>query len=387
MATPKLTAQSPAPADPELLLVAEPILGPEEKAALCEVVDSGWITMGERVRRFEQAFAAAHGAEDAVAVGSCTAGLHLVMHALGLGPGDEVLVPALTFVATANCVLYVGATPVFVDVESTGCPLMSIEDAAAKCTPRTRAVVIVHFAGYLADPEPWRAFARERGLALVEDAAHASGLAGAGTLGDAAAFSFYGNKNMTTAEGGMVTARDPALLAAIRQARGHGLTSGTFQRLSSRTPTYDVTMLGFNHRLDEFRAALGLVQLRHLAEWNGTRAALAALYRRLLREECPGIGVPFREERPSVHHIMPVLLPAGVDRQDVIDALRGEGIQTTIHYPPTHRLSFYMERDPTVSLPITEDFAERELTLPLHPRMEARHVRKVVDALAKAVAT
>ncbi|GJD76407.1 DegT/DnrJ/EryC1/StrS family aminotransferase [Methylobacterium goesingense] len=383
-------ASDPAPLEPtresRRLLVAEPCLGLGEMTALAEVIDGGWITMGERVRAFERAFAEMHGTEDAVAVSSCTAGLHLIMHALGLGPGDEVLVPSLTFVATANCVRYVGATPVFVDIASTELPLMSVADAAAKCTPRTRAVILVHFAGYLIDPEPWRAFAAERGLVLVEDAAHAAGLPGVGTLGAAAAFSFYGNKNMTTAEGGMVVARDPALREAVRQARGHGLTTGTFQRLNSRTPTYDVTMLGFNYRMDELRAAMGLVQLSHLSEWNETRRALTRRYRSLLRAECPEVSLPFEDARPSVHHIMPVLLPANADRQAVIDALAERGVQTTIHYPPVHRLSFYRAQDSAPDLPTTEAFADRELTLPLHPRMNQHDVRRVVTALREALA-
>jgi dTDP-4-amino-4,6-dideoxygalactose transaminase len=390
-----LSARAPAASDsarPEptresrRLLVAEPCLGLGEMTALAEVIDGGWITMGERVRAFERAFAEMHGTEDAVAVSSCTAGLHLIMHALGLGPDDEVLVPSLTFVATANCVRYVGATPIFVDIASTELPLMSLADAAAKCTPRTRAVILVHFAGYLVDPEPWRAFAAERGLVLVEDAAHAAGLPGVGTLGAAAAFSFYGNKNMTTAEGGMVVARDPALRETVRQARGHGLTTGTFQRLNSRTPTYDVTMLGFNYRMDELRAAMGLVQLSHLLEWNETRRALTHRYRSLLRAECPEVSLPFEDARPSVHHIMPVLLPAHADRQTVIDTLAERGIQTTIHYPPVHRLSFYRAQDSTLALPTTEAFADRELTLPLHPRMNQQDVRRVVTALREALA-
>jgi dTDP-4-amino-4,6-dideoxygalactose transaminase len=169
-----------------MLLVAEPILGPEEKAALSDVIDSGWITMGERVQQFEKAFAEVHRTEDSVAVSSCTAGLHLILLALGLGPGDEVLVPGLTFVATANCVLYVGATPVFVDIESNDLPLMSLDDAAAKCTERTKAIILVHYAGYLPDRAKWRNFADRRGLMLIEDAAHATGLPEAGTYGVAA---------------------------------------------------------------------------------------------------------------------------------------------------------------------------------------------------------
>jgi dTDP-4-amino-4,6-dideoxygalactose transaminase len=368
-----------------MLLVSEPILGLPEKAALADVIDSGWITMGDRVNSFERAFADAHGAEDAVSVSSCTAGLHLILHALGIGPGDEVLVPAITFVATANCVLYVGAKPVFVDIESTVLPLMSIQDAMAKSTSRTKAVILVHFAGYMIDPEPWQAFARERGLMLIEDAAHASGLPGAGAIGDAAAFSFYGNKNMTTAEGGVVLAREAPLRDAIRRARGHGLTTGTFQRRSSRTPIYDVTMLGFNYRLDELRAAIGLVQLGRLGEWNAKRKSLAGHYRSQIREKCPSVVIPFEESRPSVHHIMPVVLPDSCDRQDVIDHLRAKGIQTTVHYPATHRLSFYRNLYPDVKLWRTEAFSDHELTLPLHPRMEQADVERVSSALAEAL--
>lgn len=369
-----------------MLFVAEPILGPEEKAALSGVIDDGWITMGERVMQFERAFAEVHGQEDSIAVSSCTAGLHLIMHALGLGPGDEVLVPSLTFVASANCILYVGATPVFVDVESTETPLMSLEDAAAKCTERTRAIVLVHYAGYLADREKWQAFAEERGLFLIEDAAHATGLKEAGTYGVAAAFSFYGNKNMTTAEGGAVVAKDPALRERIRQMRGHGLTSGTFQRVHRPTLTYDVTMLGFNYRMDELRAALGLVQLQHLPLWNAQRKSLSELYRSMLRQRAPDVIVPFPASLPSSYHIMPIVLPKRIDREAAILRLREEGVQTSIHYPPAHSLSLYREMCPGTTLPRTEDYSARELTLPLHPRLKHEHVDMITRTVADIVA-
>jgi dTDP-4-amino-4,6-dideoxygalactose transaminase len=365
-----------------MLLVSAPILGVPEKAALSKVIDSGWLTMGERVLAFEEAFASMHGAEDCVAVSSCTAALHLILHALGIGPGDEVLVPSLTFVATANAVLYVGATPVFVDIESIEEPLLSIAEAEARCTPRTKAVILVHFAGYLANRDQWQRFARAKGLHIVEDAAHAPGLKDVGTFGVAAAFSFYGNKNMTTAEGGVVIARDPDLLERIRLARGHGMTTGTHQRLNSRTPQYDVAMLGFNYRMDEMRAAVGLVQLQSLQEWNEIRRILTVLYRRLLAQHCPAVTVPFSASRTSAYHIMPILLPRYARRQDVIDELRAQGIQTTIHYPPVHRLTLYRERFPEIHLPLTEDFAQRELTIPLHPQVTSSAVEAVVAALA-----
>ena len=368
-----------------MLLVSEPVLGAEEKAALAAVIESGWVTMGDRVREFEQAFARLHEAEDLIAVGSCTAALHLILHALGIGPGDEVLVPSLTFVATANSVLYVGARPVFVDIQSPEVPLMALDEAEAKCTARTKAVILVHFGGYLADRDAWQAFARRRGLLLIEDAAHAPGLPAVGTFGEAAAFSFYGNKNMTTGEGGAIIAHSRTLRETIRQARSHGMTSGTRQRLDSRSPDYDVTMLGFNFRMDELRAALGLVQLKKLPEWNDIRRRLSLRYRQLIAEHCPSVIVPFADPWLSAHHLMPVLLPAAIDRQTVIDWLRKRGIQTTVHYPPVHRLTFYNDLQPGLHLPRTEEFARRELTLPLHPRMMMSTVEFVVNSLAGAL--
>jgi len=368
-----------------MLLVSEPVLGVDEQAALAAVIESGWVTMGDRVREFEQAFARLHEAEDSIAVSSCTAALHLILHALGIGPGDEVLVPSLTFVATANSVLYVGARPVFVDIESPEVPLMSLDEAEAKCTARTKAVILVHFGGYLAHRDAWQSFARSKGLLLIEDAAHAPGLPAAGTFGEAAAFSFYGNKNMTTAEGGAIIARSHSLRETIRRARSHGMTSGTRQRLDSRSPDYDVTMLGFNYRMDELRAAVGLVQLKRLPEWNDIRRSLSLRYRQLIARHCPSVMVPFADPWPSAHHLMPVVLPTAISRQAVIDRLRKRGIQTTVHYPPVHRLTFYQNLYPDVHLPRTDEFSRRELTLPLHPRMTPETVDLVVNSLAAAL--
>ena len=368
-----------------MLLVAEPILGQEERAAVADVIESGWITMGPRVRAFEQEFARRHDAPDGVAVSSCTAGLHLILAGLGIGPGDEVLVPSLTFVATANSVVYVGATPVLVDIESVRRPHISLSDAEAKCTNRTRAVIVMHYAGYLCDMETWRAFAKQHGLFLIEDTAHALGVSGVGTGGDAAAFSFYGNKNMTTAEGGMVFAKDPKALERMRQMRGHGLTSGTFERLSAKSSYYDVPMLGFNYRMDEIRAAIGLVQLGHVESWNQRRKALTRVYRKRLAEMAPSVIAPFDENHSSANHIMPVLLPETRSREDVVAALRDSQVQTTMHYPPVHQLSWYRERCPGTHLPETDAFASRELTLPLHPKMEDAQVDHVVTALARAL--
>jgi dTDP-4-amino-4,6-dideoxygalactose transaminase len=368
-----------------MLLVSEPIVGKDEKIALCEVINRGWITMGDRVRAFELAFAEEHAARDAVAVSSCTAALHLLLEGLGVGPGDEVLVPSLTFVATANCALYTRATPIFVDIESLDSPLMSLRDAGEKCTAKTKAVILMHYAGYLADRVAWREFTDARGLFLLEDAAHAAGVAGAGSFGHGAAFSFYGNKNMTTAEGGIVLAKEREVLDRIRQMRAHGMTSGTFQRLMSQTASYDVTMLGYNYRMDELRAAIGLTQLRKLRTWNEKRKVLTRMYRRALEVYCPDVRVPLATRENSSHHIMPILLPPTADRESVMAKLRAYEIQTTIHYPPAHKLSFYRGLFPSVQLKETEEFARRELTLPLHPRMQEREVEAVSRALANSL--
>jgi dTDP-4-amino-4,6-dideoxygalactose transaminase len=366
-----------------MLLVSEPILGEDEKAALCAVIDSNWITMGSRVQAFEKAFATAHGMTEGVAVNSCTAGLHLALAVLGVGPGDEVLVPSLSFVATANAVVYCGATPVFVDIGSPEVPLMSVEDAATRCTERTKAVIVMHYAGYLVDADEWREFADKRGLFLIEDSAHAVGAARSRIFGDIAVFSFFGNKNMTTAEGGMILGANEKMMDEFRRGRGHGMTTSTVQRLNGQG-TYDVTMLGFNYRMTELSAALGLVQLEKLSGWNARRKTLSLQYRELLTGS--GIGVPFATQSLSTHHIFPVLLPESADRGLVIAALRQEGIQTSFHYPPIHLLSWYLDRNPGVRLPVTEMFASRELTLPLHPKMEDAQVEHVTRALRRTLA-
>ena len=362
-----------------------PQLGEEEKQVLNEVIDSGWLTMGDRVAAFERAFADLHGATNAIAVNSCTAALHLSLAALNIGPGDEVIVPSLTFVATANAVLYVGATPVFADIQDLGIPHISLKDAKAKCTPKTKAVIVMHYGGYPVDLATWRSFSDERGLSLVEDAAHAPGLGSVGRSSDASAFSFFSNKNMSTAEGGAVLTRDPSVLKRIHYMRSHGMTTGTLDRDRGHAYSYDVTLVGYNYRMDELRAAMGLVQLARLQQWNKRRYELSNCYRQLLTAQIPELVVPFDSTHETAAHLMPVLLPPGVNKQRVIDHLRDVNIQSSIHYPPIHKFSYYLERFPDVILPKTEEFCAREITLPLHPSLTEDDVVRVVDSLQKAV--
>ncbi|MBF0291419.1 MAG: DegT/DnrJ/EryC1/StrS family aminotransferase [Nitrospinae bacterium] len=367
-----------------MIPLAPPALGREEIEALKAVIDSGWITMGERVLEFEKRFAQLHGAGSALAVDSCTAGLHLALSALGIGPGDEVLVPSLTFVATVNVAIYAQAVPVFVDVQSEDVPHISIADAQRKITPKTRAVIVMHYAGYLADMDAWRDFADRNSIALIEDAAHAPGVEGVGLKSDASAFSFFSNKNITTAEGGMVLARDPKVLERIKLMRSHGMTASTLDRHKGRAYSYDVMELGYNYRMDELRAAIGLVQLARLMEWNERRRSLTALYRSKLAR-IDGVRVPFGGWAKTAAHIMPVLLPQGVNRSAVIDEMRKRGVQTSVHYPPAHLFTYHSKRFPGVSLPLTERFCATELTLPLYPGLADGEVGLVATALEESL--
>jgi dTDP-4-amino-4,6-dideoxygalactose transaminase len=369
-----------------MIELGAPTLGEPEKRALAEVIDDQWLTMGERVRRFEAAFAQLHGVPDAVAVNSATAALQLGMSAFDVGAGAEVLVPSLSFVATAAVVVHAGATPVFVDIEAPDRPHLDLADARRRITPRTRAIMIMHYGGYAMDVPAWRALADEHELLLFEDAAHAAGLAGVGTVSDAASFSFFTNKNMTTAEGGMMIVADQQRRQRARLLRAHGMTASTLDRDRGRAVGYDVVECGHNFRMDELRAALGLVQLERLPGWNATRRELTHRYRAALAAEIPKVVVPFGPEDPTSAHLLPVLLPDGTDRVAVMAAMRAAGVQTSVHYPPIHEFSYYRGAFGSVALPVTEEFSRRELTLPLHPALSEQDVDRVVAALATALA-
>ncbi|MCG8546210.1 MAG: DegT/DnrJ/EryC1/StrS family aminotransferase [Alphaproteobacteria bacterium] len=362
-----------------------PNLGQAEKDALCEVIESGWITMGDRVKAFESAFSDMHDVENAVAVSSATAALHLSLVALGIGPRDEVLVPSMTFVATVNTVMHTGATPVMVDIESVTRPHMSLADAETKLTERSRAVVIMHYGGYMMDLSAWRDFADKHGLFLIEDAAHAAGIADTARSSDAAAFSFFANKNMTTAEGGMVLLRDADLADRVRTLRSHGMTSGTLDRVRGRAVGYDVVGCGYNYRIDELRAALGLVQLDRLQDWNAQRVKIIDDYRMTLAATTPAVATLFDDDHVTSGHIMPVLLPAQADRTDVMARLKAEFIQSSVHYPPVHRFSYFADMLGEIALPHTDAFGARQLTLPLHPGLNHDDVVRVVKALKHAL--
>ncbi len=368
-----------------------PDVGQKEIKAVTAVLKRRWLTMGEETTAFESEFAEAVGVENAVAVSNCTVGLHLSLLALGVGPGDELLVPSLSFVATANAALYCGATPIFCDLSGLDDLNISADDIEKRITPATKGIVVVHYGGYPADMTRITEIAKEKNLFVVEDAAQAAGAACDGTAcgawGDAACFSFYSTKNATTGEGGMVTTNRKDVAERVRLLRSHAMTATVLERDRGERFGYDVIDLGFNYRIDELRAAMGRVQLAKLPAANARRREITDLYRAEL-SGIAGLGVPFRgAPGDSAHHLMPVLVPEGDDRRRVADAMRKRGIQTSVHYRPIHLMSYYRERfgSGEAMLPLTEEVAGRELTLPLYATMTDDQVGEVCDALLESV--
>jgi dTDP-4-amino-4,6-dideoxygalactose transaminase len=372
--------------------LADVTLGPEEIAAVTEVLQSGWLSMGPKTQEFEEHFAQFLGVKHAFAVANGTAALHLACEVVGLSPGDEVLCPALTFVASANAILYTGAQPVFVDVSSTHDLNLAVDDAAAKVSGRTKAMMVVHYGGYPADMDAIAALANRHRLKIIEDCAHAPGAVYqsrqgprlAGTLGDVGCFSFFSNKNLTTGEGGMAVTDDDELAEKIKSARSHGMTTLTWDRYRGHSFSYDVVARGYNYRLDEMRAALGLVQLNRLEPGNARRRELTHAYRAQL-QDLDHLEVPFRDSPPgSAHHLFPILLKDPAGRADFMAALAQEGIQTSIHYPPVHLFSHYRslwEEGHNHRLPLTEQVASRLVTLPLYPSLTIEQLDTVVAAI------
>ena len=370
----------------------KPSIGEEEIAAVVDTLRSGWLTMGPKTRAFEEAFAARIGVANAVAVSSATAGLHLGLDALGIGEGDEVLVPTLTFASTAATVVHTGARPVLVDCEPDTLNF-SVADARRKCTARTKAIVPVHFGGHPCDMDAIRALADEKHVPVMEDAAHAlpASYRGRtiGTLSPLTVFSFYATKNLATGEGGMVVGPDAELLDRIRQRRLHGMTRDAWKRYSKDGSwRYDVAYPGFKYNMTDMNAALGLVQLQRLDAMQARRAEIIAQYQEALAE------VDELLELPTVHddiehawhlfavRVRPECLRIG--RDEVITELNAAGIGTSVHFIPLHEHSYY--RDVlgvrASELPVATREWQRVISLPLYPELTGDDVERVADSLS-----
>jgi dTDP-4-amino-4,6-dideoxygalactose transaminase len=357
--------------------------------AVAETYRSGWLSMGPETERLEEAFTEYSGAGEAVAVSSGTAALHLACAAAGLGAGDEVLVPSLTFVATVNAVKYTDARPVFVDIARLDAPWISAETCEAAIGDRTSAIMVMAYGGHSGDIEGLTELAQQRGLLLLEDAAHAAGSRLSdrhlGTFGAAGAFSFFANKNLATGEGGMMVTGDAQLARRARLLRSHGMTTLTWDRHQGHATGYDVVSLGYNYRIDEPRAALARARLARLDDENADRRRLDSRYRQLLADVSEvDLIAPAGDGLLPSHHLFVIVLAEWLDRDAFRSALAARGIQTSVHYPAVHRFSIYHAGAP--QLPLTDAFSARAVTLPMFPHMTEEQQDLVIAAVKEAVA-
>lgn len=384
--------------DQPFLPFARPDIGEAEIAAVAAAMRSGWVTTGPQARAFEEEFAAfIGGGVQAVAVNSATAGLHLALEALGIGAGDEVIVPSLTFTATAEVARYLGADVRLVDVDArTLC--MDAAAVEAAITPRTRAMLPVHYGGLACDMAALHALAERHGLHVVEDAAHAlpttSGGQRIGSLAgsSAAVFSFYANKTMTTGEGGMAVVRDAKLAARMRVMRLHGIDRDAFARFTSRTPAwyYEVVAPGFKYNMTDVAAALGRVQLGRVEAMAQRRAQLAARY----LEELQGLPLTLPAAAPAgeahAWHLFVLRLTdeARIGRDDLIDALARRGVGCSVHYVPLHRQPYWRDRYALCpeQFPQAEAAWQRMLSIPLFSAMSDEEQSRVIAALRAELA-
>jgi len=372
-------------------------LGREEEQAVLSVLRTRWLSTGPVTERFEKAFSEFLGGGELIAVSSGTAALHLALSSLGLKEGDEVILPSLTFVATANAVLYHRAKPVFADIRGQEDLNISPDEIERKMTRKTKAILVMHYGGYPCNMAAILRHARSHGIPVVEDAAHAPGSVyrgrKCGTIGALGCFSFFSNKNLVTGEGGLVFTRDKTLAERVRTLRSHGMRALSWDKYRGHLSSYDVETLGYNYRTTEIQSALGCIQLKKLERNNQKRKGLVGVYREELRES-PGVLIPFfRFNGDYSHHLFPILVKGGNGRpsNDLRDQLmvqlRDRGVQTSIHYPPVHLFSLYRKLFGYRSgmLPVTEEVSQGILTLPLHPRMGkadaawiAREVKEIV---------
>lgn len=371
--------------------LSQPCLGEAETRAVSECLASGWLSMGPRTQEFEANFAALVDARHALAVTNGTAALHLAYAALGLADGDggEIVQPAINFVAAANMTRAVGLTPVFADIVSLDEPTIDPKAVERLITPKTRAVVAMHFGGYGARMGELLALCERHGIPLVEDACHApltrdpaSNGRALGTMGAVGCFSFFSNKNMTTGEGGMVVTNDDEIAARLKNLRSHGMTTLSWDRHHGRPSTYDVVANGFNYRIDDLRSALGNAQLARLEDNNAARQDLAECYRDEIARRCGDAARYVFADRPrsgSAH--LAALVVAEPCRDRLRLELSERRIQTSLHYPPIHRFSAFAG-DVRADLPVSDEFARRMITLPMYAGLTREGVREIVEDIA-----
>lgn len=389
----KLAIDGGKPVRERLLPYGHQFVDESDVKAVVEVLRSDWLTTGPKVVEFEKTFADYVGAKEAVAVSNGTAALHSAMFALNIGPGDEVIVPAMTFAASANCVVYQGGTPVFVDVDPDTLLLNPVE-VERKITSRIKAIIAVDYTGQPCDYDELRAIAQKHGLSLVADACHALGgrYKGrpVGSLADLNTFSFHPVKHITTGEGGMVTTDDPNLAKRMRLFRNHGITSDHRQRQEQGSWFYEMVDLGYNYRITDFQCALGLSQLHKLHRWVNRRQEIAKCYNTTFAKMTAIQPLRVRPEVSHAYHLYVIRLrleQLRVNRAQVFAALRAEGVGVNVHYISVHLHPFYRKRFDTKpsDCPVAEITYKQILSLPIFPAMNDKDVDDVITALQKVV--
>ncbi len=363
--------------------------GRDEEKAVIETMRSKWISLGPKTIEFENRFAEALGSPYAVALTNCTSALHLSMLLTGIQKGDEVIVPSLTFCATVNCVKYVDATPVFCDIKSEEDLNMDINKLKKLITPKTKAIIAMHYGGFANDMDEIVSLAEKHGIEVIEDACHAplSEYKGKklGTIGEIGCFSFFSNKNISTGEGGMLVTSNSDLYERAKLLRSHGMTSLSYERSKGHNAGYDVHGIGYNYRLDDIRASIGLVQLSKLRRDLLKRKKVRERYLKKLSRS-KKINIPFRDRKEFVSNYIFTVVLKNSDREKrdyVRSRLYEKGIQTSVHYPAVHRLSSYKKYK--VSLPVTEYVSENEITLPMFSGLKNDEVDYVSESLMSII--
>ena len=389
-----LAVEGGSPVREETLAYGGQIIEDDDIEAVVETLQSDWLTTGPKVEAFEKAFAEFVGVEEAVAVSNGTAALHAAMHAIGIASGDEVIVPTLTFAATANSVVFEDGTPVFADVDPDTL-LLDPKSVEERVTDDTKAITAVDYAGQPCRYDALRGIADTHDLFLLDDACHAIGGTyrgePVGALADFNTFSFHPVKNITTGEGGMVTTDDADAARRMREFRNHGITSTHHERAEEGSWFYEMPEVGYNYRLTDFQCALGMSQLEKLPGWTKRRREIAARYDNAFAKLGAVEPLAMREDATCTYHLYVIQLDLDrleVDREQVYDALRAEGIGVNVHYIPVHYHPFYRENFGTEEglCPEAEAAYERILTLPVFPRMTDGDVEDVVDAVQKVIA-
>lgn len=358
-----------------------------EIEAVTKTIESKWISTGPRCEELENKFCEMLNVQYAISVSNCTDALHLACIVNGIGEGDEVLCPSLTFAASVNCIRYVGASPVFCDI--TGVDDLNIDPAEIenKITPKTKAIIVVHIAGFPCNMEAIMNIAKKKNLKVIEDACHGPlseySDKKLGTIGDVGCFSFFSNKNISTGEGGMIVTNDETMAQRIKLLRSHGMTTMSYQRASGHATSYDVVDLGYNYRLDDIRASIGIVQLEKLKVDLIKRQKVRNHYIETL-SEINDVIIPFKANQEFVsNYIMPIVLrDSTVEMRDALRTyLHNRGIQTSVHYPAIHRFSIYKSYE-TV-LPFTEYATDNEITLPMYGNLSIDEVNYITENIKR----